>query len=116
MNYEREKANMLAENLKSFTDYVLKSHKAYNIYLSNQEKLYRLSLLTDEFEIQILADELLRINRFIYDEKTTAILVERIRKALTIIGDYIDNNFNDLFIFTPRLHILRMLSSSFTYI
>lgn len=116
MNFEREKANMLAENLKGFINYVQKSHEAYNIYLSNQEKLYRLKLLVEEFQFQILAEELLRINRFFYDEKTTSILVERIRKALHIIGEYVENNYNDLFIFTPRLYTLQQLSRSFTNI
>lgn len=116
MNFDREKAKMLAENIKGFIEYVHKSYQKNNIHLSNPDKLYRLKLLIEEFEFRIIADELVRINKFEYDKKYTTYLVNRFRKAITIIGEYIDNNENDLFIFTPRLHTLRSISSSFTEI
>ena len=105
---------MLAENINGFIEYVYKSYQTNNTYLSHPDKLYRLKLLIEEFEFRIIASELLRINRFEFDEKYTSILVNRFRKAIGIIGEYIDHNENDLFIFTPRLHTLRSISSSFS--
>lgn len=114
MNFEMIKANMLAENIKGFIEYVYKHYQENNIYLSHPDKLYRLKLLIEEFQFRMIADELLRINKFIYDEQYTAILVNRFRKGITIIGEYIDNNYNDLFVFTARLYTLRALSLSET--
>ena len=116
MNFEKEKADMLAENMKSFIKYVQLNVQRNNIHLSNPDKLYRLKLLLHEFQFRIIADELLRINRFIFDEKYTAILVNRFRKGIQIIGEFIDNNYNDLYIFTPRLYTLRSIGSSFSQI
>jgi hypothetical protein len=114
LNFEMIKANMLAENIKGFIEYVHKHYQENNIYLSHPDKLYRLKLLIEEFQFRMIADELLRINKFIYDEKYTAILVNSFRKGITIIGEYIDNNYSDLFIFTARLYTLRALSLSET--
>jgi len=116
MDFDKEKAILLAGNIKGFIEFVQKSYQQKNSCLSNPEKLYRLKLLVDEFHLQIIADELVRINRFMYEQKYTRLLVSRFRKALHIIGDYIDQNSNELFIFTARLHTLRSICSSFTYI
>ena len=116
MNFDMIKAKMLAEHIRGFMDYVNKSYQENNTHLSHPEKLYRLKHVTDEFKINIIADELIRINRFVYDKKYTAELVNDFRKAITIIGDYIDTNEDDLFIFTPRLYTLRSLCDSFTNI
>jgi len=110
------KANMLAENIKDFIEYVHKHYQENNVYLSNPDKLYRLKLIIEEFQLHIIADELLRINKFIYDEKYTSILVNSFREAINIIGEFIENNYNDLFIFIPRLHTLRSISCSFSKI
>lgn len=115
LEFDRIKANLLAENIRGFFDYVLKSYKENNKHLSDPDKLYRLKNLVEEFKLNIIADELLRINRFLYDEKYTAELVNDFRKAIDIIGEYIDLNKDDLFIFTPRLQTLRSLCRSFTY-
>ena len=116
MNFEKEKADMLAENIKGFIYYVQLSHQKNNIHLSNPDKLYRLKLLLHEFQFRIIADELLRINRFIFDEKYTSILVNHFRKGIQVIGEYIENNYNDLYIFTPRLYTLRSIGNSFSQI
>ena len=116
MNFEKEKADMLAENMIGFIQYVQLSYQLNNSHLSNPDKLYRLKLLLQEFQFRIIADELLRINRFIFDEKYTAILVNRFRKGIQIIGEFIENNYNDLYIFTPRLYTLRSIGSSFSQI
>jgi hypothetical protein len=116
LNFEKEKADMLAENIKGFIHYVQLSDQKNNIHLSNSDKLYRLKLLLHEFQFRIIADELLRINRFIFDEKYTSILVNRFRKGIQVIGEYIENNYRDLYIFTPRLYTLRSIGSSFSQI
>lgn len=116
MNFDRVKANFLAENIKGFIDYVNKQYQQNNSYVSHPDKLYRLKLIVEEYKLPIIADELIRINRFIYDEKYTAILVNDFRKAIQIIGEYIDNNKDDLFIFTAKLYTLRSICNSFTLI
>jgi len=107
LNFDMIKAKMLAEHIRGFMDYVNKSYQENNTHLSHPEKLYRLKHVTDEFKINIIADELIRINRFVYDKKYTAELVNDFRKA---------TNEDDLFIFTPRLYTLRSLCDSFTNI
>nr|WP_295971678.1 hypothetical protein [uncultured Bacillus sp.] len=116
MNFDVLKANMLAENIRGFIEYVDKSNRERNAYLSDPEKLYRLKSLVDEFKLYIIADELIRINRFIYDEKYSAELVNDFRRAIDIIGNYIDQNQDDLFIFTARLQTLRSICCCFTNI
>lgn len=115
MNFEMEIAKMLAENIDGFVKFV---HKHYqnkkNSLILNRDKLYQVKLLVEEFKFQILADELLRINRFIWNEEYTYLLVNRFKKGLSIIDEYIENNYDDLFIFTARLHTLKSLSLSFS--
>ncbi len=108
-----EKAKLLAENIRGFNDYVHKSYQEKNVHLSDPEKLFRLKLLVEEYKLHIIADELWRINRFTWDEKVTYLLVHRFKKAITIISEYIENNYEDLFIFTPRLNILESICDSF---
>ena len=110
------KANMLAENIKGFIEYVYKKYREKNIYHSNLDKLYRLKLLIKEFQFRVIAEELLRINKFLYDEKYTSILVNNFRKGIQIIGEFIDNNYDDLFFFSARLYTLRSNSACFSKI
>lgn len=116
LNFDRMKANLLAENIRGFWEYVHKSYRENNTNLSHPEKLYRLKNLVEEFKLNIIADELIRINRFLYEEKYTAELVNDFRSAIDIIGEYVDLNVDDLFIFTPRLYTLRSMCHSFTNI
>lgn len=104
---EMEKAILLGENIKDFVEYVQKSYQEKNQHLSNLDKLFRLKLIVEEYKLHIISSELLRINRFEYDEKYTKLLVNDFRKAIDIIGEYIDQNQDDLFIFTARLYALR---------
>ena len=69
MGFEREKANLLAANLRGFIQYVQNSFQENNKNLSNPDQLYRLKHLVDEFKFHIIADELIRVNAFEYDEK-----------------------------------------------
>ncbi|WP_428908170.1 hypothetical protein [Niallia sp. Krafla_26] len=111
--YQMDKANLLAQSIKGFVQYVQKSYLENNRNLSHPDKLYRLKLLVEEYKLLILSDELMRINRFVYEKDYTKILVDRIRKAIKEVGEYIDQNDNDLFIFTARLKALRMMVDSY---
>ncbi|MGE7767260.1 hypothetical protein [Peribacillus sp. NPDC096540] len=114
MNFEMQIANMLAENINGFIQFVNKNHEnKNNVFCLNTDKLYQLKLLVEEFKFQVLADELLRINRFTWDENYTHLLVDRFRNGMSIIDEYIENNYNDLFIFTARLYTLNSLSLTF---
>lgn len=102
----REQVVLFAENVRNFVQYVEKSYKRKNKHLSNLDKLFRLKMLTEEYKLKLYANELIRVNKFGYDEKTSNILVSRIEEALKIIDEYVSNNVDDLFIFTARTSVL----------
>ncbi|MEH7355649.1 hypothetical protein V7150_19155 [Neobacillus drentensis] len=110
MNFEMQKANMLAEHINGFIKYVQRSYKSKNSLHSNKDKIYKIKLWMEDFKFQIIADELLRINQYSWDEKYTYYLVEQFRKGINIIDEYVTNNYNELFIFTARLYTLKNLS------
>lgn len=115
VNFEREKAKLLVENLKNFVHFVKKSYHT-NTYMSDSEKLFRLRNLVEEYKFQLLADEIERVNQFMWDEKVTAILVNRVRRGIESIVEYVENNKDGLFIFSARIHTLQSLCSSFSTI
>jgi hypothetical protein len=115
MNFKMQMARMLAENIDGFVKFVHKNYQdKNNCFVLNRDKLYQLNLLVEEFRFQLLANELLRINKFAWNEEYTYLLVNRFRKGLSIIDEYVENHYNDLFIFTARLYTLKSLSSSFS--
>lgn len=113
MNFEMQMARLLAENIDDFIKFV---HRQYanknNCFTLNRDKLYQLKLLVEEYKFQILADELQRINRFTWDGKYTYLLVDRFREGMAIIDEYVENNYQDLFIFTARIYTLKNFSLS----
>lgn len=113
MNFEMQKANMLAENIYSFIKFVQQENKHKNSLRSNPDKVYQIKLLIEEFRFQIIADELLRINQFSWDAKYTHFLVDEFRKGLDIIDEYIEKNYHDLFIYSARLYTLQNLCQPF---
>ncbi|MGE6375991.1 hypothetical protein [Peribacillus muralis] len=114
MNFEMQIANMLADQIKGFIEFVHKHHQdKNNIFCLHIDKLYQLKLLVEEFKFQVWADELKRINRFTWDENYTHLLVDRFRKGYIIVEEYVGNHYDDLFIFTARLHTLNSLSLIF---
>ncbi|MFT4415817.1 hypothetical protein ACLM5H_18315 [Fredinandcohnia humi] len=114
MKFEMRIARMLAENIDSFITFVQTNYEnRHKSYIENPDKLYQLKLLVEEYKFQLIADELLRINQFSWNEKYTNILVDRFRIGMNVIEEYVDRNYNDLFIFTARLHTLKSLCSSF---
>ena len=114
MNVEMQKANILAENINGFIKYVHTSNVNQNSFRFSADKLYQIKLLIEEFKFQILADELLRINQFSWDEKYTYLLVDRFKEGINTIDEYVKNNYNDLFLLTAKLYTLKNLMQSFT--
>ncbi|WHY83928.1 hypothetical protein QNH39_14660 [Neobacillus novalis] len=110
MNFEMQKANMLAEYINDFIQYVQRGYQTENRLYTNKDKIYQLKLWMEEFKFQIIADELLRINQFSWDEKYTYYLVDQFRQGITIIDEYVTNNYNELFLFTARLYTLKNIS------
>ncbi|MFF2445599.1 hypothetical protein ACFVSW_00755 [Neobacillus sp. NPDC058068] len=110
MNFEMQKANMLAEHINDFIHYVQRSYQTKNILYANKDRIYQIKLWMEEFKFQIIADELLRINQFSWDEKYTFYLVDQFRQGINIIDEYVNNNYNELFLFTARLYTLKNLS------
>ena len=109
MNFNMKIANLLAKNINGFLEFV-KSHDNKSSFILNKDKLYQIKLFVNEFKFQTLADELQRINQFSWNEKYTYLLVERFRKGIAVIDEYVERNYDDLFIFTARLHTLKSLS------
>jgi hypothetical protein len=113
MNFEMQKAIMLAENINAFIIYAHKCYEHKNSFILNRDKLYQVKLLVEEFKFQTIADELLRINQYNWDEKSTYYLVDKFIKGIHTIDEYVKNNHNDLFILAARIHTLMSLSLSF---
>ncbi|MED4205473.1 hypothetical protein [Neobacillus mesonae] len=113
MNFEMQKANLLAENIADFIKYVRKSYENKNSFHSNPQKVYQIKLIMEDFKFQIIADELRRINQFDWDEKYTHYLVNQFLEGFTIIEEYVINNYSDLFLLSGRLHTLNNLSRDF---
>lgn len=110
MTHEMQKALLLAENIKGFIQFVEK-HK--NSFMVESDKIYQVKLFISEYKFKIIADELHRINQFEWDEKYTYYLVDSFQKGLTTIDEYVQHNYNDLFILTARLYTLKNFSHSF---
>ncbi|MET3196092.1 hypothetical protein [Bacillus sp. OAE603] len=114
MKFEMQKANMLAGSINGFIKFIHKSHEtSKHNFIKNTDKIYQIKLLIEEFRFQVLADELIRINRFTWDEKYTYLLVDNLVKGLNIISEYIERNYNELYLFSARVYTLENLSTSF---
>ncbi len=115
MNFEMQKANLLAENMKGFADFVQECYDQKTGLVLNHDKLYQVKSWMEEYKFQSLADEILRINRFEWDEKYTLLLVDRFRKGFSIIEWFVENNPEDLFVLTARMHSLKYCLSWFQH-
>ncbi len=109
MNFNMKIANLLAKNINEFIQFV-KGHEKKSCFILNKDKVYQVRLFVDEFKFQLLADELKRINQFTWNESYTLLLVERFQKGLDVIDEYIERNYDELFIITARLETLKRLS------
>ncbi|MFP7296358.1 hypothetical protein [Neobacillus niacini] len=113
MNFERQKAWALAENIKEFIKFI-QHQKNKNNFRIDTDKLFQVKLWIEEFRFQILADELIRINQFDWDGKYTSYLVDQFQQGITIIDEYVKNNDHELFILSARLYTLKNLSTAFS--
>ena len=113
MNFEMQKANLLADNINQFMKFVMDAYENKRSSILNPDKLYQIKLLMEEFKFRIIADELHRINQYSWDEKYTTILVNQFREGISIIDEYVKNHYHELFMLTGRLHTLNHLSTSF---
>lgn len=113
MNFERQKAMALAKNIKEFIEFIHRQ-KYQNNFRIDTDKLFQVKLWIEEFKFQIVADELIRINQFDWDGKYTFYLVDRFQQGITIIDEYVKNNYHELFILTARLYTLKNLSTAFS--
>jgi hypothetical protein len=116
MKFERQKAIMLAENINDFIRFVKTHHGNKDSGKFHLDKLLQVKLLVEEYKFQLIADELIRINQFDWDEKYTYYLVDWFIKGLAIIEEFVKINYEELFLLTARLHTLKSLSLSFTKI
>ena len=64
-----QKAKLLTVNLQGLIDLVFRIHEQQSNIVVNQDILYRLKLLVEEFRLQILADELKRLTKFAGEER-----------------------------------------------
>ena len=113
INFEMQKANLLAENIKEFIKFVYRCYENETSIIVKKEKLYHIKLLFEEHRLSILSDELLRINKFSWDEKYTYYLVDEFQTGLTIIDEYVTYHENDLFIISARVYTLKSICASF---
>lgn len=105
MKFEQERATLFGENLIHFAQYVLNSEDVN--YLSDRHKLFRLKNIVEEYRIQLLGEEIVRLNRFSWQKEQSEVLIARACKAIENIAEYIGNNLDDLFIYSARIHILK---------
>lgn len=115
MQPEMQKAIILAENINGFIKFVQNQRNTNNFRIENN-KLLQIKYLIEEYKFQIVADELIRINQFDWDEIYTLYLVNQFQKGIIIIDEYVKNNYNELFIVTARLYTLMNLCNSFSKI
>ena len=83
-------------------------------YEMDTDKLQQIKLIAEDYKFHILAEELIRINRFVWDPKYTNYLVNQFLKGLIIIDEYVQRNYNSLYMLTGRLYTLKNLSSLFS--
>ncbi|MGG0719646.1 hypothetical protein ABE096_18970 [Robertmurraya massiliosenegalensis] len=105
MNFEQERAILFGENLIHFANYV--RHSQDKDYLFDPDKLFRLKNLIDEYRLQALGAEIVRLNQFCWEPRESERLIERASQAIANIDEYIQNNMNGLFIFSARVYTLK---------
>lgn len=109
INIHMQKANMLAKQILAFILYIDKNYENSMKINLNTDKLYQVKLLIDEFRFRIIAEELLRINQFSWDEKYTLYLVNEFQKGIRIIEEYVRRNEEELFLLQARIYTLNSL-------
>ncbi|MFS0782580.1 hypothetical protein [Bacillus sp. 1P06AnD] len=109
MDFKMKKAILLAENLKDFVAFIYTFQGKKLSSLLHMDKLVQVRLLAEEYQFQIIADELERINQFSWNGKYTHLLVEELQEGINVIAEYAERNYDDLFLFTARIDTLKKL-------
>lgn len=105
MNFEQERAILFGENLIHFAKYVYQSSDKHILY--DPDKFFRLTNLIEEYRLQVLGAEIVRLNQFSWEPRESEHLIERASQAIATIDEYIENNMDGLFIFSARVHTLK---------
>ncbi|WP_456274830.1 hypothetical protein [Bacillus sp. AK031] len=113
MSFNRQMAKLLALNLQGFIDLVDRTYRQPSAIVLNQEILYRLKLLVEEFRFQILTDELLRLSKYEGEDKQTLMNIEKVNEKIAIMEEFVEQNYDDLFLFTGRIHSIRSIINTF---
>ncbi len=113
MKTSMRKARLLAESLQGLLDLVTRAYEEHHYYVQNEQSLYRLKSLVDEHRFQLYVDELNRLNTFSWDEKQTITLINRVGENIKPIEEYVFQRYNDLFLFSGRIHSIKSIIASF---
>ncbi|WP_053363048.1 hypothetical protein [Bacillus sp. FJAT-27251] len=106
MELERQKTIMIASHMKEFAQFVHYSYTAKPHLMPNRDKHFRLKMLMEEFNFIGVANELLRLNQYVCEQRETKMLLDRFNYALRHIAEYISQNQEDLFLFSGRIYTL----------
>ncbi|MGN1402044.1 MAG: hypothetical protein ACI4XL_11120 [Bacillus sp. (in: firmicutes)] len=105
-------ANLLADNVDGFIQFVSHNLNNESVFVKDTNKIIQLSLLINEYKFQLVSDELHRINQFHWNEKYTHLLAEDLLRGVTVIDEFVERNNQELFIFSARLHTIKNLIAS----
>ncbi|WP_113928014.1 hypothetical protein [Bacillus sp. P14.5] len=104
MNFNMSSAKLLALNLQGLLDLVNRTYQQHSFIVLDQEILYRLKLLVEEYRLQALTDELFRLTKYDEEEKQTLMNIEKVHEKVIVLDEFIHNNYDDLFLFSGRVH------------
>jgi hypothetical protein len=113
LNFNMERAKLLTMNLQGLIDLVNRTYEHQSYIVLNKDVLHRLKLLVEEFRFQLLADELNRLTKYEGEEKQTLMNIEKVNEKIGILDEYIQGNYDDLFIFSGRVHSIRSIIDMF---
>lgn len=109
MKIQMEKANLLADNILLFVNLINKTYqknKKSNLH-------FQLMLMVEDYKFQSLANEMKRVNQLTAEVEYTFLLVERFKKGLPVIQEFIERNYDELYLFTAKIHTLKNLCKLF---
>lgn len=107
MQFQMQKANFVADSVLLLIEFVNNSHQQANRLRFNPDKVYQLKLLTEEYQLQSLAEELRRINLHTWDERYSFLLMERIENGMSVIEEFVQRHYDELFVFSAKLYTIK---------
>jgi hypothetical protein len=106
MELERLKAMMIAIHMKEFAEFVNYIYTAKPQLIPNRDKHFRLKMLIEEFTFLGVANELLRLNQYVCEQRETKMLLDRFNHGLRHVADYVRQNQEDLYLFSGQIYTL----------